>query len=245
MRLEDPSASVLLAPPAPPALPAPRQAILALALLVPAPTIGVLLALWWFPDSGGRYGWMLSKLHLLAFPALWWRLCERRPWSLSPARHGGFGLGIASGLALGAVVLGGYFWVGQDLVEPDLLRGLLAKNSVDTPSRFLGLALYLSLVNALTEEYVWRWFVMRQWRALATTRAAVLLTALCFALHHFVAVYAYLSLGVALLAATGTIVGSIVWSGLYLRTGSIWPAYVSHVLVDFAVFAVGWQILFA
>jgi membrane protease YdiL (CAAX protease family) len=35
------------------------------------------------------------------------------------------------------------------------------------------------------------------------------------------------------------------WSFLYLRYDSIWPGWISHVVADVAVFAVGWQLLFA
>jgi membrane protease YdiL (CAAX protease family) len=34
------------------------------------------------------------------------------------------------------------------------------------------------------------------------------------------------------------------WSWLYLRYRSVWPCYVSHAIVDIAVFVVGWLIIF-
>jgi membrane protease YdiL (CAAX protease family) len=39
-------------------------------------------------------------------------------------------------------------------------------------------------------------------------------------------------------------IGGCVWSWCFLRFRSIWPGYVSHVIVDVAVFAVGYLILF-
>jgi membrane protease YdiL (CAAX protease family) len=38
--------------------------------------------------------------------------------------------------------------------------------------------------------------------------------------------------------------GGAIWSWLYVRYRSIWPGYLSHAIVDVAVFAVGWWIIF-
>ena len=45
-------------------------------------------------------------------------------------------------------------------------------------------------------------------------------------------------------ASRNKALGGMAWSWCYVRFGSIWPAYVSHAIVDVAVFAVGWDLLF-
>jgi len=47
------------------------------------------------------------------------------------------------------------------------------------------------------------------------------------------------------LGSAAALAAGACWSWLYLRYGSIWPAWISHVIADIAVFAVGWQLLFA
>ena len=71
-----------------------------------------------------------------------------------------------------------------------------------------------------------------------------MVSALLFTLHHIVALRAQAGWDVTLLASLGVFLGGCAWSWLYLRYRSIWPGYVSHVLADVAVFAVGWVILF-
>ena len=47
------------------------NAILALSLVVPAPTLGVLAAMWLLQGRTGQSIYFLSKLWIIALPALW------------------------------------------------------------------------------------------------------------------------------------------------------------------------------
>ena len=109
---------------------------------------------------------------------------------------------------------------------------------------YLALATYWVFINALLEEYVWRWFVVRQCRKLMLPLAAVLVSATGFTLHHIVATQLYFSLPLVLVAALGVFSGGVIWSWLFVRYGSIWPGYVSHVLADIAIFVIGYWLLF-
>ena len=61
-----------------------RNAVLALVLLVPAPTVGVLAGMWFLPGMVGQSIYFLSKAWIIALPVLWLLKVDRgRPsWSL-------------------------------------------------------------------------------------------------------------------------------------------------------------------
>ena len=44
--------------------------------------------------------------------------------------------------------------------------------------------------------------------------------------------------------SAGVFAGGVAWSWLYVRYGSIWPGYLSHAIVDVAVFGAGAALLF-
>ncbi len=221
-----------------------RQAAIALLLLVPAPTLGVTMAFWIAPGPLGKAIYFLSKLWILALPVAWLLIVEKGRLSLSPARRGGFGFAVLSGVIIGAAILVAYATFAAALMSPAALRDLATANGFDTPLTYLILAAYITLVNALLEEYVWRWFVFTRCEALMPGRAAVVAAAVGFMLHHIFALRAFVPWGLTALGAGGVLVGGVIWSWCYLRYRSIWPGYVSHAIVDVAVLAIGWHLLF-
>jgi membrane protease YdiL (CAAX protease family) len=73
---------------------------------------------------------------------------------------------------------------------------------------------------------------------------AVILAGIIFTVHHVIVLKAYFEWDITLLASAGILIGGCAWSALYLRYRSIWPGYVSHVIVDVAVFAIGCDLIF-
>jgi len=227
----------------------PSLALLALLLLVPAPSIGVALAMMLESTRGtliGQGAYVLSKVWIVALPIIWLRFVERQPFSWSPPRKGGFGVGIALGLAISAAIVLGYWLIGRRHIDAAMLRDAVTANGIGHPAVYLAFTFgYLSLFNSLLEEFVWRWFVFRQSERLVGGPAAVLCSALFFTIHHVLALHAQMGWVPTLLGSAGVFIGGAVWSWCYLRFRSIWPGYVSHLIVDAAVFGIGWWIIFA
>jgi membrane protease YdiL (CAAX protease family) len=145
---------------------------------------------------------------------------------------------------MGAFILGCYGVFGRAVVDTGSLQQIASQVGIGTPARYLGLALYLTLVNSLLEEYVWRWFVFRRSEELTSSLPAVVLSAFFFMIHHSIALAVQFGWGVTVLASLGVFLSGMIWSGCYLRYRSIWPGYLSHVLADSAIFLVGWWLIF-
>ncbi len=225
-----------------------RRAQWALFLLVPAPSFGVFMFLVVAPGAIGASVYALMKAHLLLFPLLWWRYVEKRPWSLSllppTKRREGWTVGVVSGVLIAGVILGAYFILGQEWIG---VEGVLAKareGGLDRWPNYLGLVTYLTFINSLLEEYVWRWFVYVQLERWLGRGRAVVGAALAFTLHHVIALTVQFDLRVTILGSVGVFVGGLIWSWCYGRYRSIWPGYVSHIGADAAIFWVGAQLLF-
>lgn len=230
--------------PAPPSNHAARwQALVALALLVPLPSIGTAMAMWWWPGAWGQAGYALCKLWVLLLPALWLVLVERRPLSWSPARRGGLAVGALLGVAIGIVIIGAYALLGRHFIDVTRFQETARRLGFSSPARFVGFGAYLIFVNSLAEEYIWRWFVFRRSEIIWPT-AATLLAAFFFTVHHVIALAAQFGPAVTIVASAGVFLGGWIWSWCYERYRSIWPGYVSHAIVDFAILFLGWKLLF-
>jgi uncharacterized protein len=223
-----------------------RQAWVALGLLVPVPTLGVAASMLWWPGTPlGKALFIAAKLWLLILPTAWWFVVERGRWSWSRPRRGGFGVATLLGLGLAGIVTVAYL-VGRPRgwIDADMVAEQAALTGLDHLGLYLVGALYWITLNSLLEEYVWRWFVFRQFETLLGSRPAVIASALGFTAHHVLALAGQFDVRTTVIGSVGVFIAGIVWSWLYLRYRSIWPCYVSHAIVDVAVFGIGYVLIF-
>lgn len=222
-----------------------RSAVWALALLVPAPTIGALFGLILMPDSPvGKTVFALAKIWLVLLPVLWHWLVDRQPVRVPRPAGRGMGMAVATGLVIFFGIAGAYGLVGRHWIDNEAMRQTAEQAGLASPAAYLIGAVYWCTLNSLAEEYIWRWFVFTRFRVLAGAWPAVLFSGLCFTLHHIVALSAYFDWRVTALGALGVFIGGATWSWLYLRYRNIYTAYVSHVFADLIIFYLGWRMIF-
>jgi uncharacterized protein len=220
-----------------------RSAALALALVIPAPSIGALVSFWLAPGPIGLVVYAACKAVLYLTPALWSRFVDHEPWRVSRWSRRGMMPAIVFGLLVGVTVILIRVLLGDAAIDINAFRSVLDQNGLSTPAKFILAALWLSFVNALLEEYVFRWFITSRFERL-TARHATWLSALAFTAHHIIVLAKYLPPATTALASAGIFVGGLVWSAIYRRAGSVWPCWISHVVVDLAIMGVGYVALF-
>jgi hypothetical protein len=158
-------------------------------------------------------------------------------------------LGLGMGAAVAGIMVAAYFGglAHSDFFAhaAEVLRNKLPAFGIDSPSRMIALGVFYSAIHSLLEEYYWRWFVFGQLRRLVPLPAAVVVSSLAFMGHHVIVLSIYLSWpGTA--AASGCVaVGGALWAWLYQRSGSLYAPWVSHLLIDAAIFAIGYEMVFA
>ncbi len=222
-----------------------RKAFLRLALLIPAPSLGVCFGMIWWPDTTHGAGLFFAmKVWLVAFPLICFLRFDKQKLSGSPMRKGGVTLAIITGLVINAVIVGVFALWGDTLIDPELIRSKVTDIGLNSVPKYLGCALYWITANSLIEEYVWRWFVVRHCEHVSRPVGAVILSALGFTVHHIIAMQLYMSWTAVAISATGIFIGGAIWSALYVKDRSIWPCYMSHGIVDVAIFGIGYKLIF-
>jgi membrane protease YdiL (CAAX protease family) len=225
----------------------------ALAFAMTFPTADALAYVVWLARPGGganlvqQTTYVLGKGIQFGFPLLVVALAGG-PWP-RPRRPGkdGMAVGLGFGLAVAAVVLGGYFgglWHSRLLAQaPDRLYRKLAEHGMATPGRYAALAGFMVVAHSFLEEYYWRWFVYGQLRRLVRVPLAMALAGLAFMAHHVVILAAYIPAVAVVPCSLAVAVGGVFWAWLYERSGSLYPSWLSHLVVDAALFVIGWDLL--
>ncbi len=219
--------------------------MLALLLLIPAPSLGVMVGMILLPDQIlGKFLFFCAKAWLLLLPLVWRRFIDHDALSLSRPLRGGFAVSGGLGLAIGVFIGLAYFTLGRRLIDPQTIKDMASQTGLNDPRVYLVGSIYWITLNSVLEEYVWRWFVVEKCSRLMSPNRAICASALGFTIHHVIALQIFLTLPVTALCALGIFIGGAAWSWCYLRYRSIWPGYLSHAIVDLAIFSLGYMLIF-
>jgi len=224
-----------------------QWAFLALALILPS------LATWlYFVVFGGqplmRTVYSISKAVQFSLPLLFVSLFAGAPVPMALRSTRGLWQGIAFGLVTAvAIQLLYHLLLSKTAAFADMaprLREKVAGMGALSPARFLLLGAFISFIHSFLEEYYWRWFVYARLRPLAGLGTANLVSSVGFMLHHILVVGVYLGWSnwpLVGLLSMGVAVGGLVWAWMFERFGNVTSPWVSHLLVDCSLIAVGYH----
>ena len=160
------------------------------------------------------------------------------------------GLGCVSGLVIGILAIAVFQWVLLPMgvmnsakeSEQEKLRILGA----DSPIVLLAIALFYALIHSGFEEFYWRGFVFRGLREHLGDTASICISSLGFMSHHVLVLGKLFGYGTAMtfLLALCVPVGGMIWAVFYQRCGSLIPGWISHAVVDAAIFVVAYRLVF-
>lgn len=224
---------------------APPGEWLVLAVALGLPTLATWL---YFVVFAGRPGMMpvytVSKVIQFSIPLVWaWRTGTLpSPW-IRP-RGGELVMGIASGLAMAAIIAGAVVvTVSGSELAPVLharLSDKLTGAGFATPGRFLMMAVFYSLAHSALEEYYWRWFVFGRLDTRWPLAASLAVSSLGFMAHHVIVVTQFVgATSLAWSASAGVAVAGALWALMLRYWGTLWASWASHLLVDAALMSVG------
>jgi uncharacterized protein len=201
------------------------------------------------PSSAMAVVFGIAKVVQFTFPALYvWRFEPSRLRPTLPSTRG-LAWGVGFGLLVASAMFGLYFgWLKAHPLfaeTPGKVNHLLQEMHCDGPTRYALLAAAYAVGHSFLEEYYWRWFAFGWLRRYVPTGLAIPLSALGFTAHHVVllAVYFPGRWPLVLALSFGVMAGGMVWAWIYERSGSLYAAWISHGLIDAAIYVVGYAMV--
>jgi len=188
--------------------------------------------------------WVKSGVKLLLFLALPLLAGLFRP-DISPGslfRPSRRGILRAALLGIGvyAVILGSYLLL-RGVVDFSPILANLPEGVTRTTFPFV--ALYISFVNSLLEEFFFRGFLFTNLQQLSTRRFAHGFSAVTFAAYHVAMMLGWFSLPLFLLVMAGLTVGGLIFNYLNQRLGTVYISWLVHMCANFAINTIGFILL--
>lgn len=224
---------------------------LAFALVFPSLVTAVYFVLLAGPDQSpavrqSAYG--LGKTIQFLFPVFWIALVCRQPIRWGRPTRAGLAEGFAFGLSVSLAMVALYGWVLKPMGVFDgpqkIIEAKIRDLALDTLPRYVATGVFYSLCHSFLEEYYWRWFVFGQLRQRASLGVAVSISSVGFMAHHVILLGTYFGWmsPVTLLFSVAVAVGGAVWAWIYHRAGTLYGPWLSHCLVDAAIFLIGFDL---
>lgn len=147
------------------------------------------------------------------------------------------------GFVIYGVVLGAY-WIFKDVFDFSALTGSLNETTGVNKSNFIWVAIYISFVNSLLEEFFFRGFSFITLKKLTSRRFAYVFSSMVFALYHIAMMIGWFGLPVILISLVGLFIGGMIFNRFDEKSENIYLSWLIHMFANFATNTIGF-ILFA
>ncbi len=155
----------------------------------------------------------------------------------------GLGLSVLLGFGVYALVLGAYF-LFRNVFDFSALTTSLGKTTGVNKSNFLWVAIYISFINSLLEEFFFRGFSFVTLKKFVSGRFAYIFSSLAFSLYHIAMMIGWFGVPVILISLVGLFIGGMIFNKFDEKNENIYLSWLIHMFANFATNTIGF-ILFA
>lgn len=185
----------------------------------------------------------------LVCPIIWARKVQYSGMKklLIPSRRGLL-VALLGGLTVFGVIIGAYFLIGG-FFELSGITQTLAGNIGIRRENFIYVALYISFVNSLLEEFFFRGFAFLTLADTLTDTAAAdnktsrtsagIFSAAAFSLYHISMMVGWFGLPLYSLILAALFIGGMIFNFFDAKSGNIYMSWMIHMFANFAINTIG------
>lgn len=150
----------------------------------------------------------------------------------------GFITAVFCGIGVYAVVLGAYL-IFRNVFDFSALTSSLNETTGVNKSNFVWVALYISFVNSLLEEFFFRGFAFITLKKFLSSRFAYIFSSLMFALYHIAMMIGWFAIPVILISLAGLFIGGLIFNKFDEKSENIYLSWLVHMFANFATNTIG------
>ena len=139
------------------------------------------------------------------------------------------------------IILGAYLLL-KDVFDFSAVTASLTANIGVNKHNFVFVALYISFVNSLLEEFFFRGFAFLVLRKTASDRFAYTFSAAAFALYHIAIMTGWFSVVVFAITMVGLFAGGLIFNFLNTKSNNIYTSWFVHMFANFAINTIGFML---
>ena len=145
------------------------------------------------------------------------------------------------GFLVYAVILGAYF-VFKNVFDFSALTKSLGETTGVNKSNFIWVALYISFINSLLEEFFFRGFSFIILKKESTKRFAYIFSSLMFSLYHIAMMIGWFGIWVIIISLSGLFTGGMIFNKFDDTNGNIYLSWLIHMFANVATNTIGFML---
>ncbi len=149
-----------------------------------------------------------------------------------------FMLALLLGIGIFAVIMAAYFLFRNHIDFSGIQESLTGGIGVNAEN-FVYVAIYISFVNSLLEEFFFRGYAFLVLKQECSRKFAYLFSAIMFALYHVGMTSGWFNPLIYALSMVGLAAGACIFNFLNERCENIYPSWLVHMCANFAINTVG------
>lgn len=149
-----------------------------------------------------------------------------------------FLLALALGVVVFAIIMLAYFLLG-DYIDLNGIKESLTSGIGVTGNNFVYVAVYISFVNSLLEEFFFRGYAFLILKEESGKKFAYIFSAAMFALYHVGMTSGWFNILIYVLSIAGLFIGGCVFNYLNEKCENIYPSWLVHMCANFGINTIG------
>ncbi|MDU5105861.1 type II CAAX endopeptidase family protein [Clostridium sp.] len=150
-------------------------------------------------------------------------------------------IALLSGVSVFLFILGAYFIIGS-FFDFSNVTSSLSENIGVNNNNFLFVAIYISFINSLLEEFFFRGFAFLKLKEVSTRKFAYIFSSLAFALYHVAMMIGWFDISLFLLTIVGLFVGGLIFNYFNEKYKNIYVTWLIHMFANFAINYIGFML---
>lgn len=147
-------------------------------------------------------------------------------------------LSLSLGLGVYATIITSYFILSQ-FIDLAWIKKVLVDDFGVTRGNFIFVAIYISFINSLLEEFFFRGFLFLELLEKVTRKAAYMISSGFFAIYHIAIMGNMFQPYIFALAMAGLFIGGIIFNYLNEKNKTILNSWIVHMMANFAINHIG------
>ncbi len=150
----------------------------------------------------------------------------------------GLKIAILSGISVFIIIFGAYLLFGRFFNFSNITPAL-TKNIGVNKNNFLWIAIYISFINSLLEEFFFRGFSFFTLKENSSRRFAYIFSSLVFAIYHVAIMIGWFDIILFVLNLTALFIGGLIFNYFNEKYENIYISWLIHMFANFATNCIG------